>query len=185
MKWLNRCDWATKDLLSQEYHDQEWGKPLHDEDKLFEMLVLESMQAGLSWITILKKRETMRQAFDQFNYREIAFYQEADVDRLIKNPGIIRHRKKIEALINNAEVYLAIQKKYGSFNDYLWRMAGYTIINNHWQAISEVPASTELSDRISKQFKKDGFKFLGATSVYAFLQSVGIVNDHLEHCPFK
>ncbi|WP_207940328.1 DNA-3-methyladenine glycosylase I [Enterococcus sp. DIV2402] len=180
---MKRCDWATNEL-EQLYHDYEWGKPLHDEAKLFEMLVLESMQAGLSWSTILKKRESMREAFDSFDYHKIADYQEDKILALLANPGVIRHRKKIEALINNAQAYLKIQEKYGSFDIFIWQFVEEPIINQ-WQNTHEVPASTELAKTISKELKQAGFKFLGPTSVYAFMQSVGMVNDHLISCSFK
>lgn len=181
---MKRCDWA-KSELDQMYHDNEWGKPLHDEEKLFEMLILESMQAGLSWSTILAKRESMREAFDQFNYRKIARYDENKLLELMENPGVIRHRKKLEALVHNAQVYQQIQEKYGSFDTFIWDFVAQKPIINHWETISEVPASTPESDRLAKQLKKEGFKFLGTTSVYAFMQSIGMVNDHLMTCVFR
>lgn len=182
---VTRCDWATRNNLEQAYHDTEWGKPIHQDEKLFEMLILESMQAGLSWTTIIKKRETMREAFDDFDYQKIALYQEDKINELLNNPGIIRHRGKIEAMTNNAQKFMDIQDSYGSFNTYIWQMTDNQILNNQWQTIEEVPASTALSDQISKELKKRGFKFLGTTSVYAFLQSIGMVNDHLVSCDFK
>uniref|UniRef100_UPI00403F14E9 DNA-3-methyladenine glycosylase I n=1 Tax=Candidatus Enterococcus willemsii TaxID=1857215 RepID=UPI00403F14E9 len=181
---MKRCDWA-KSELDQTYHDNEWGKPLHDEEKLFEMLILESMQAGLSWSTILAKRESMREAFDQFNYRIIAEYDESKLLELMANPGVIRHRKKLEALVHNAQVYQQVQEKYGSFDAFIWEFVANQPIINHWETISEVPASTPESDQLAKQLKKEGFKFLGTTSVYAFMQSIGMVNDHLMTCIFR
>lgn len=181
---MKRCDWV-KNELDKKYHDTEWGKPLHNEEKLFEMLSLESMQAGLSWSTILKKRASMQAAFDQFDYDQIALYQEEKIVALLNNPGVIRHRKKIEALVNNAQAYLAVQAKYGSFDTFIWQFVDNQPIVNHWQNSQEVPSATELSTIISKQLKQEGFKFLGTTSVYAFMQSIGMVNDHLDTCSFK
>ncbi len=179
-----RCDWA-KSELEQAYHDQEWGKPVHEDHKLFEMLVLESMQAGLSWSTILKKRATMHAAFDQFDYHKIALYDEVKIEQLLTDPGIIRNRLKVTAMINNAQRFMAIQETYGSFDHFIWDLVDQQVIDNQWQTITEIPAATELSDRIAKELKKAGFKFLGTTSVYAFLQAIGIVNDHLVSCDFK
>ena len=180
-----RCEWASRTELEKDYHDTEWGIPLHDDEKLFEMLTLESMQAGLSWSTIMKKRETMREAFDQFDYRVIAMYQEEKISELLTNAGIIRHRGKLEAMVNNANQYQRIQKEYGSFDRFIWGLIEHQPIINHWEKSEEVPGSTEQSDAISKRLKKEGFKFLGTTSVYAFMQSIGMVNDHLESCDFK
>ncbi|MGX7014361.1 DNA-3-methyladenine glycosylase I [Vagococcus silagei] len=179
---MKRCDWAETNELEKIYHDEEWGIPVHDEQQLFEMLVLESMQAGLSWTTILKKRETLRIAYDNFDYQLIANYDEQKIENLLADPGVIRHSLKIKATINNAKAYLKIQDEFGSFNQYLWQYVEGQPQVNHWATIQEVPASTELSDKISKDLKKHGFKFLGTTTVYAFLQATGVVNDHLEYC---
>lgn len=177
-----RCDWANGSELEEKYHDEEWGTAEHDDRKLFEMLVLESMQAGLSWSTILKKRATMAQAFDQFDYEKIAEYQQEKIDSLLQDSGIIRNKLKIAAAINNAQAFMRIQKEYGSFDRFIWSYVEDQPIRNHWKDIKDVPATTELSDRISKDLKKLGFKFLGTTTVYAFLQATGIVDDHLQSC---
>ncbi|MCA5011983.1 MULTISPECIES: DNA-3-methyladenine glycosylase I [unclassified Enterococcus] len=177
-----RCDWANGSELEEKYHDEEWGTAEHDDRKLFEMLVLESMQAGLSWSTILKKRATMAQAFDQFDYEKIAEYQQEKIDSLLQDPGIIRNKLKIAAAINNAQAFMRIQKDYGSFDRFIWSYVEDQPIRNNWKDIKDVPATTELSDRISKDLKKLGFKFLGTTTVYAFLQATGIVDDHLQGC---
>ena len=177
-----RCDWANGSELEEKYHDEEWGTAEHDDRKLFEMLVLESMQAGLSWSTILKKRATMAQAFDQFDYEKIAEYQQEKIDSLLQDPGIIRNKLKIAAAINNAQAFMRIQKEYGSFDRFIWSYVDHKPIKNNWTDIHEVPATTELSDKISKDLKKLGFKFLGTTTVYAFMQATGIVDDHLQSC---
>lgn len=177
-----RCDWASSNELEAKYHDEEWGTAVHEDQKLFEMLILESMQAGLSWSTILKKRETLTQAYDQFDYVKIAEYTQEKIDSLLEDPGIIRNKLKINATINNAKVFMEIQAEYGSFDQFIWRYVDGEPIKNHWENIKEVPASTALSDKISKDLKKRGFKFLGTTTVYAFMQATGMVDDHLVHC---
>ncbi|AQP53927.1 DNA-3-methyladenine glycosylase [Vagococcus penaei] len=177
-----RCDWAVHNPLEQEYHDNEWGIPLFDDQKLFELLILESMQAGLSWSTILAKRETLTEAYSNWNYQEIAAYTDENVERLLVNPGVIRHKLKIKSTISNAQAFIAIQNEFGSFSHYLWDFVDDKPINNNWSDISEVPAKTELSDKISKDLKKRGFKFLGSTTVYAYMQAIGLVNDHLLTC---
>ncbi|GGC96718.1 DNA-3-methyladenine glycosylase I [Enterococcus wangshanyuanii] len=177
-----RCDWANGSELEEKYHDEEWGTAEHDDHKLFEMLVLESMQAGLSWSTILKKRATMTQAFDQFDYEKIAEYQQEKIDSLLQDPGIIRNKLKIAAAINNAQAFMRVQKEYGSFDRFIWSYVDYQPIRNNWKDIKDVPATTDLSDKISKDLKKLGFKFLGTTTVYAFLQATGLVDDHLQSC---
>ncbi|MFD2307092.1 DNA-3-methyladenine glycosylase I [Enterococcus termitis] len=177
-----RCDWARGSALEEKYHDEEWGTAEHDDHKLFEMLVLESMQAGLSWSTILKKRATIASAFDQFDYEKIAEYQQEKIDSLLEDPGIIRNKLKIAATINNAQVFMRVQKEYGSFDRFIWSYVDNEPIRNHWKDIKEVPATTALSDQISKDLKKLGFKFLGTTTVYAFMQATGIVDDHLQSC---
>ena len=176
-----RCDWANHSELEKAYHDEQWGRPVYDDQKLFEFLVLESMQAGLSWSTILKKRETLTQAYDQFDYRKIAEYTQEKQAELLQNPGVIRNSLKVSATINNAKCFLAIQKEFGCFSDYIWSFVDKPIVNN-WGTIAEVPASTELSDRMSKDLKKRGFKFLGTTTVYAYMQAIGLVDDHLTGC---
>ncbi|MGO2083080.1 DNA-3-methyladenine glycosylase I [Vagococcus sp.] len=180
-----RCDWAEHNDLERDYHDQEWGKPLHDEHLLFELLVLESMQAGLSWLTILKKRETLKQAYDAFDYQKISLYGEDKIAQLLVDPGIIRHNLKIRATINNANRFMDIQKEHGSFDCYIWSFVDRKPIINQWETITDVPASTPLSDEISKELKKKGFKFLGTTTVYAYMQAIGMVNDHLVSCDFR
>ncbi|MTD41923.1 DNA-3-methyladenine glycosylase I [Erwinia sp. CPCC 100877] len=177
-----RCDWAVGSELEQKYHDEEWGKEVHDEQKLFEMLLLESMQAGLSWSTILKKRATLTKAYDHFDYKKIAAYTQEKVALLLEDPGIIRNKLKIAAAINNAQMFLRIQEEYGSFDQFIWSYVENKPLQNHWTSIKDVPATTELSDKISKDLKKKGFKFLGSTTVYAFMQSIGMVNDHLLSC---
>ena len=180
-KNVDRCSWATTDLY-KEYHDKEWGNPVHDDDKLFEMLILEGMQAGLSWLTILKKREAFREAFDQFDCRKIACYDEAKIEELMKNEQIIRNRLKIRSAVTNAQQFIKIQEEYGSFDSFLWSYVGGKPVNNHFQSEDELPAKTPLSDKISKDLKKYGFKFVGSTIIYAYMQAVGIVNDHVKRC---
>lgn len=176
-----RCSWATTDLY-KEYHDKEWGNPVHDDGKLFEMLILEGMQAGLSWLTVLNKRTAFREAFDQFNYRKIALYNEAKIDELMQNTGIIRNRLKIKSAITNAQQFIKIQEEYGSFDAFIWSYADNKPIHNHFKSEDEIPATTPLSDKISKDLKKHGFKFVGSTIVYAYMQAIGIVNDHVKGC---
>lgn len=176
-----RCSWANNDLLIK-YHDNEWCKISKDDNYIFEMLVLESFQAGLSWNTILKKRENFREAFDNFDYKKISNYRENKIEELLKNEGIIRHTLKINAVINNAKKFMEIQKEFGTFANYIWDFVeGKQIINN-WKEMKEVPAKTELSDKISKDLKKRGFKFVGSTIIYSFLQAIGIIDDHIEGC---
>lgn len=182
---MKRCDWAIGNELDTLYHDTEWGKPVHDDKKLFEMLVLESMQAGLNWSTILKKRDSLTKAFDNWDYKKIARYDDQKFEELLHNPGIIRHKLKIKAAINNANCFLAIQNEWGSFDQFIWQFVNHQPIINNWSTISEVPSSTELSDTISKALKKNGFKFIGTTTIYAYMQATGLVNDHLDDCAFK
>lgn len=177
-----RCGWCVSDSEERCYHDQEWGIPVFDDNILFEFLVLESFQAGLSWRTILHKRPYFRDAFDQFNYHKIAQYQEADIEALLNNPQIIRHRAKIAATINNAQQFLKIQKQFGSFSNYIWAFTDGHIIDNHPQTAADIPAQTKLSQRIAHDLKQHGFKFLGPTTVYAYMQAIGIVNDHIVDC---
>jgi DNA-3-methyladenine glycosylase I len=178
----NRCDWAQKNELMAKYHDEEWGNPLHDDQKLFEFLILEGMQAGLSWQTILNKREAFRKAYDNFDVKKVAKYGPEKVEELMSNSGIIRNKLKIEASINNAQRYLEIVEEFGSFDRYIWKFVDYQPIVNCFEKLSELPAKTELSDTISADLKRRGFKFVGSTVVYAHMQATGMVNDHLVHC---
>ena len=176
-----RCPWATKPL-DIDYHDTEWGVPLHDDTLLFECLILEGAQAGLSWSTILAKRDNYRAAFDGFNAEKIARYSAARVERLMRNEGIVRNRLKIEATIVNARAYLALRETYGTFDRYVWQFVDGKPVHNRWRSASRVPASSPLSDLIAKDLSRRGFKFAGSTIVYAFLQAAGVVNDHLISC---
>ena len=177
-----RCDWCGNDPLYVKYHDEEWGVPVHEDRKHFEFLVLESAQAGLSWITILRKRENYRKAYDDFDFIKVAQYDDEKISELIQNEGIVRNRLKIVASINNAKMFLKIQEEFGSFNKYIWGFVDNHPLINHWGSISEVPATSELSDKVSKDLKKRGFKFLGSTIVYAHLQATGVINDHITSC---
>lgn len=179
-----RCAWVNSDPLYIAYHDEEWGKPVRDDRKLFELLILEGMQAGLSWYTILKKREHFREAFDQFDPHMIAQYGPEKVEELMQNSGIIRNRLKIQSVITNARIYLEIMEdpESGSFSEYLWSFTGGEPVINNWTNIKEVPASTPVSDAMSKALKKKGMKFVGSTILYAFMQASGMVNDHTVDC---
>lgn len=176
-----RCSWATTELY-KEYHDEEWGKPVHDDRKLFEMLVLEGMQAGLSWLTILNKRAAFKEAFNEFDYQKIALYDETKIDELMQNPNIVRNRLKIKSTITNAQQFIKIQEEYGSFDKFIWSYVKNRPIHNHFKSEADIPATTPLSDRISKDLKKRGFKFVGSTIIYAYMQAIGIVNDHVKDC---
>jgi len=178
----NRCPWSGNDPLYITYHDQEWGKAVFDDDKLFEFLILETFQAGLSWITILRKRENFREAFDQFDYRKIAEYEDDKINELLTNSGIIRNHLKIRAAISNAQSFINTQKEFGSFSNYMWAFVDHKPIINKFATMKEVPATTELSNQISKDMKKRGFKFVGSTVIYAHMQACGMVNDHLISC---
>lgn len=180
-----RCPWCGSDPLYVRYHDEEWGKPVHDDQKHFECLTLESAQAGLSWITILRKRENYRSAYANFDVNEVARFSEEDIERLMTDSGIVRNRQKIEASINNAKQFIKIQEELGSFDSYIWSFVDNETIINAWDRLDEVPATTELSERLSKDLKRRGFKFLGPTTVYAHLQATGLVNDHLTSCAFR
>ena len=184
MAEVNRCPWA-KTVLERAYHDTEWCHPLHDERKLFEFLILEGMQAGLSWRTVLEKRAAMRAAFDGFDPVKIARYTDTKKAELLQNPGIIRNRLKINALVTNAQAFLAVQKEFGSFDAYLWRFVDNKPIDENWKRAEDVPATTPISDALSKDLKKRGFKFVGSTIVYSFMQAAGLVNDHLAGCGFR
>ncbi|SHK37842.1 DNA-3-methyladenine glycosylase I [Desulforamulus aeronauticus] len=183
-KEIIRCGWATKSKLEQDYHDKEWGIPVHDDRKLFKMLILEGKQAGLSWSTILAKMDTLSQAFDDFDPAILITYDAAKVEALLQNDGIIKNRQKVTAVINNAKAYFKICEEFHSLDNYLWSFVNYQPILNAWTSLEQVPASTPLSEKISKDLKKHGFKFVGATTVYAFMQAVGMVNDHLTSCAF-
>lgn len=176
-----RCSWAKNDLAIR-YHDAEWGVPQHDDRKLFEFLILEGAQAGLSWDTILRKRENYRAAFDDFDFKKIAHYDEKKVGELLENEGIIRNRLKIASAISNAKSFLKIREEFGSFDSYIWQFVNGKPLKNAWKSISEVPAKTEISDAMSKDLKKRGFNFVGSTIMYAFMQACGLVNDHTVDC---
>lgn len=181
-KITNRCPWCGTDPLYVEYHDTEWGMPVYDDKTLFEFLILESFQAGLSWITILRKRENFRKAFDDFNYKKIAEYQEDKILELLQNEGIIRNKLKVRAAVSNAQAFMEVQKEYGSFSNYIWGFVDGKPIKNNLKSLMDAPATTALSDKISKDLKKRGFKFMGSTVVYAHMQATGMVNDHLVNC---
>ncbi|MDZ5473725.1 DNA-3-methyladenine glycosylase I [Bacillus sp. 31A1R] len=179
---MNRCGWVTNDPLYMDYHDKEWGVPVYDDRLLFEYINLEGAQAGLSWFTILKKRENYRLAFDHFNAEKIIQFDDSKIQELLQNEGIVRNRLKVQAVITNAKAFLAVQEEFGSFSSYIWSFVNHKPIKNHFRSLSEVPVSTEISDRLSKDLKKRGFKFVGTTICYAFMQAVGMVNDHLVTC---
>ena len=183
MKEITRCPWADlKNPLYVEYHDTEWGVPVHDDRKLFEMLILDGAQAGLSWSTILNKRENYRNAFDSFDFHKVAQYDEKKIQSLLTNPGIVRNKLKIQSTVKNAQVYLKIIEEFGSFDKYLWSYVDYKPVQNHYTHIKEIPAKTPLSDKISKDLKKRGMSFVGSTIIYAFIQAAGLVNDHITTC---
>lgn len=177
-----RCPWCMSCDIYIEYHDKEWGVPVHDDRKHFEFLVLESAQAGLSWLTVLKKRENYRKAYLDFDVKKVAKFGPEKIAELMNNEGLIRNLKKIEASINNAARFLEIQKEFGSFDKYIWGFTGGKPVVNKWRALKDLPPKTELSDELSKDMKKRGFKFLGSTVIYAHLQAVGVINDHLIDC---
>lgn len=176
-----RCDWAKSDL-EKEYHDHEWGRPIHDDNLLFEMLILEGQQAGLSWLTILKKRQHIKQAFDNFDIHKISKYNQSNIDILMQNPNIIRNKLKIKCAINNAKAFLNVQKTYGSFDKFIWSYTENKPIVNHWECHKDVPTDTTLSLQISKDLKKVGFTFVGSIIIYSYMQSIGLVNDHIKTC---
>lgn len=178
----DRCFWVTDSKLYQDYHDNEWGKPVFDDDTLFEFLILETFQAGLSWITILNKRENFRIAFDGFNYKKIAKYPESKYNSLLQDAGIIRNKLKVRSAITNAQLFMEVQKEFGSFSNFIWSYVDHKPIVNKFHRREEVPATTALSDKISKDLKKRGFKFVGSTVIYAYMQAVGLVNDHTTDC---
>ena len=183
MKNKTRCAWAEAgDENYIAYHDNEWGKPVHDDQTHYEFLVLESFQSGLSWKTILNKRDNFRKAFADFDYKKVAKFNEDKVHQLLQNQGIVRNQLKIKAAINNAQRFQKIRQEFGSFDSYIWSFTNNNVIIGHWREISEVPARTDLSDKIAKDLKKRGFKFMGSTVVYAYMQAVGMVNDHITDC---
>ena len=177
-----RCFWVNDSKLYQDYHDHEWGQPVYDDETLFEFLILESFQAGVSWITILNKRENFRKAFDNFDYKKIAVYPESKFDELMQNAGIIRNKLKIKSAITNAQLFIEIQKEFGSFSKFVWSYVKHEPIINKFHKREEVPVTTEISDKLSKDLKKRGFKFTGSTIMYAYMQAVGMVNDHTTDC---
>lgn len=178
----HRCGWCVGDALYEAYHDLEWGVPVKDDDTLFEFLILETFQAGLSWITVLRKRENFRKAFDHFDYKKIAQYNQAKRDALLQNPGIIRNKLKVNATVTNARAFMKVQEEFGSFSNYIWGFIDGKPIKNAFNDYRDAPANTELSDTISKDLKKRGFKFVGSTVVYAHMQATGMVNDHEVSC---
>jgi DNA-3-methyladenine glycosylase I len=182
IKHLNRCTWCGDDPLYQAYHDTEWGVPVHDDHKLFEFLILEGAQAGLSWITILRKRENYRAAFDGFDATRIARYDAGKIETLLKNPGIVRNRLKVAATVTNAQRFLEVQSEFGSFDRFIWQFVGAKPKQNARRGIGQIPASTPESDAMSKELKRRGFKFAGSTICYAHMQATGMVNDHTTDC---
>jgi DNA-3-methyladenine glycosylase I len=178
----SRCAWSTSDPLYIRYHDDEWGVPVHDDRALFEVLILEGAQAGLSWITILRKRENYRRAFDDFEPAKVAAYDDAKIAALLADPGIVRNRLKVNAAVRNARAFLEVREEFGSFDAYLWRFVDGRPIQNAWRSLSEIPAETETARALSKDLTKRGFKFVGPTIMYAFMQAVGMVNDHTTDC---
>ena len=179
---MKRCDWAEGSDLERAYHDEQWGVPVHDDRLLFEMLTLEGAQAGLSWSTILNKREGYRKAFDDFDAQKIAEYSQEKIDALLKNPEIVRNKLKVNATVKNAKAFMRVQEEFGSFDAYIWSFVENKPIQNRWKSIAHVPANTPMSDTISKELKKRGFTFVGSTICYAYMQAIGMVNDHLTGC---
>lgn len=178
----HRCGWCIGDPLYEAYHDKEWGVPVYDDATLFEFLILETFQAGLSWITVLRKRENFRAAFDNFDYKKIANYQQGKIDLLLQDAGIIRNKLKVNATVTNAQAFMKIQEEFGSFSKYIWGFVNGKPIKNGFKSLKEIPANTPLSDTISKDLKKRGFKFVGTTVIYAHMQATGMVNDHETNC---
>lgn len=182
MKDLNRCGWCVGDALYEKYHDTEWGVPLYDDEGIFEFLILETFQAGLSWITILRKRENFREAFDHFDYKKIAEYSEDKIEELLQNSGIIRNKLKVRATVSNAKAFMQVQEEFGSFSRYIWGFVEGEPIKNQVENYKKAPATTPVSDALSKDLKKRGFKFVGSTVMYAHMQATGMVNDHEVSC---
>lgn len=179
---IKRCAWCGDDPLYVRYHDTEWGVPVHNDRKLFEFILLEGAQAGLSWITVLRKRQTYRQAFDGFDFNKIANYNEKKINSLLENPGIIRNKLKVRSAVTNANAFIEVRKEFGTFNKYIWAFVGGKPLQNRHQGLKDVPAKTEISDAISKDMKKRGFSFVGSTIIYAHMQATGMVNDHVADC---
>jgi DNA-3-methyladenine glycosylase I len=177
-----RCGWCNSSEVYQKYHDKEWGKPVYDDTTLFEFLLLETFQAGLSWITILNKRDNFRKAFDEFDYKKIAQYSDDKIQDLLQDAGIIRNKLKVYSAVTNAQNFIKIQEEFGSFSTYIWAFVDYQPIDNYPKTLKEVPATSTISDAISKDLKKRGFKFVGSTVIYAHMQATGMVNDHIENC---
>lgn len=182
MSDIQRCSWANGNVLEQEYHDTEWGVPVHDDRLLFEMLTLEGAQAGLSWATVLAKRDGYKAAFDNFDVQKVAAYDQQKIDALLRNPAIVRNKLKVRSTVTNAQCIVELQREFGSFDAYIWAIVGGKPLINQWKCVEEVPSKTEQSDLMSKELKKRGFKFVGSTICYAFMQAVGMVNDHLTGC---
>lgn len=181
---VKRCDWAESNALEREYHDRAWGIPVHDDRKLFKMLILEGQQAGLSWTTILTKMETLCAAYDDFDPAVLVTYDAAKIEALLQDKGIIRNRQKVNAAVHNAKAYFELCETFGSLDHYLWSYVDHQPILNAWSRLEEIPSTTPLSDAISKDLKRRGFKFVGSTTIYALMQAVGMVNDHLTYCAF-
>lgn len=179
---VKRCEWCGTDPLYVKYHDEEWGVPVHDDRKHFEMIILDGAQAGLSWLTVLRKRENYRKAFDKFNPIKVAKYDEKKMGELLNNPGIIRNKLKVKSAVTNAQAFLKVQKEFGSFDKYIWEFVGGKPIINKWKSLKELPATSKESDAMSKDLKRRGFKFVGSTICYAYMQAAGMVNDHIVNC---
>ncbi|MFT5134561.1 MAG: DNA-3-methyladenine glycosylase I [Gammaproteobacteria bacterium] len=179
---MNRCQWAGSDPIYHRYHDKEWGVPVHNDRKLFEFIILEGAQAGLSWITVLKKRQAYREAFDNFDYTKVAKYNERKVEQLLDNAGIIRNQLKIRSAIRNARAFIEIRKEFGTFNKYIWQFVNNKPIQNSWKSMKDLPATSPISDALSKDLKLHGFNFVGSTIIYAHMQATGMVNDHETSC---
>jgi len=177
-----RCEWCGTDSLYVKYHDEEWGVPVHNDNKHFEMIVLDGAQAGLSWLTVLRKRENYRKAFDKFNPKKVAKYDEKKIEELLNNAGIIRNKLKVRSAVTNAQAFLKVQKEFGSFDKYIWQFVGGKTIVNKWKSLKELPATSKESDAMSKDLKQRGFKFVGSTICYAYMQAAGLVNDHIVSC---
>jgi len=182
MNDIKRCEWCTGSEVERVYHDDEWGVPLHDDRKFFEFLILEGAQAGLSWITILKKRDHYRKVFDHFDPLRVVKYSDKKIEKLLLDPGIVRNRLKVSSTVSNARFFLDVQEEFGSFDDYIWQFTDGKVIQNQWQSMSEIPANTVESDAMSKDLKARGFRFVGTTICYAFMQATGMVNDHTIDC---
>lgn len=179
---MERCGWCNNEKIYQDYHDNEWGQPLYDDQALFELFILETLQAGLSWITVLKKREAYRQALDNFDAVKISQYDEEKYEALMQHPELIKNKLKMRAIIHNAQCYLDLKSQHGSFSDWLWKYVNHQPMLNHCQTLSDVPVTTNISDQLSKDLKKLGFKFVGSVTIYAFMQAMGMVNDHVSTC---